>query len=67
MYNYGWICPKCGRVLSPTTTFCPCCGGNNQIYCSDSTNKWYTLIPPDEFDFFSNFNKYINNKERKEQ
>lgn len=21
---YGWVCPKCGRVLSPTTNVCPC-------------------------------------------
>ena len=21
----GWICPKCGRVLSPYTSFCPFC------------------------------------------
>lgn len=24
--QYGWICPKCGRVMSPTTPFCPCGG-----------------------------------------
>ena len=22
----GWICPVCGRGLSPFTTFCPCKG-----------------------------------------
>ena len=21
---YGWICPKCGRTLSPNTAVCPC-------------------------------------------
>lgn len=21
---YGWVCPKCGRALSPTTNVCPC-------------------------------------------
>ena len=23
-YNYGWVCPKCGRAMSPTATYCPC-------------------------------------------
>ena len=24
----GWICPKCGRALSPWTTTCPYCTTN---------------------------------------
>lgn len=24
--NYGWICPVCGRGLSPYTSQCPCRG-----------------------------------------
>ena len=34
--EYGWICPKCGRVYSPTTSQCPFCGGAyspNVVYC----------------------------------
>lgn len=34
--NYGWICPKCGRVYSPTTSQCRFCGGTyspNIVYC----------------------------------
>lgn len=27
----GWICPKCGRVYSPTTEMC--------LYCSNETNQ----------------------------
>ena len=27
--NYGWICPKCGRVLAPHVNSCP--------YCSEPT------------------------------
>lgn len=30
-YQQGWICPKCGAVLSPSTIFCPfCTHGNNK-------------------------------------
>ena len=27
----GWICPKCGRVYSPSTPSCYYCGGNTEI------------------------------------
>ena len=34
--EYGWICPKCGRVYSPSTSQCLFCGGTyspNIVYC----------------------------------
>ena len=35
----GWVCPKCGRVYSPTTSMCQYCGGTNRpptITCDDT-------------------------------
>ena len=32
---YGWICPKCGAVMSPFTTCCPNCTKRNfEITCN---------------------------------
>ena len=33
----GWICPKCGRVYSPSTEMCLYCGGNTNIMPSTTT------------------------------
>lgn len=30
-YQTGWVCPKCGSVMAPTTTVCPICGPKQTI------------------------------------
>ncbi len=32
--NYGWICPKCGSVYSPTTSCCPRCSKLYEVTCT---------------------------------
>lgn len=33
-FNKGWVCPKCGAVMSPTTSFCRNCKGESGTYVS---------------------------------
>jgi hypothetical protein len=39
--NYGWICPKCGKVNAPHRDFCDCSGGLNPniVYCNGTGNN----------------------------
>ena len=44
--QYGWICPKCGRVLAPFVPECPCRGQGPETWTTTSTssgNKTITL------------------------
>lgn len=36
--NYGWVCPKCGRVNAPHIDACP---------CSEHKDYWIQPIYPD--------------------
>lgn len=38
---YGWICPKCGRVMSPVLIECIYCNGTNN---ATSLNQQYIDI-----------------------
>lgn len=33
----GWQCPVCGRIMSPTTPFCPCEGQGRTTLTSTGT------------------------------
>ena len=37
MNNYGWECPKCGRVYSPITPQCYYCGEKTTITSTDGS------------------------------
>lgn len=40
--NYGWICPKCGKVNAPHRDFCDCSGSGyypNIVYCGGTGNN----------------------------
>lgn len=43
----GWICPKCGRVLAPSTMYCLwCCRDMKESITTTGTSipKWDTTI-----------------------
>ena len=45
---YGWVCPKCGNVWSPTTVQCHTCAvltSNLTINCGENSNlKWENVL-----------------------
>ena len=36
-YQYGWICPKCGRVYAPGTVMCSFCGNDSYTVTTTTT------------------------------
>jgi uncharacterized OB-fold protein len=43
--NTGWVCPKCGRVLAPWVSECPC-GPTTQYFPGPGTTVTPVTIPP---------------------
>ena len=45
---YGWLCPKCGAVMSPYQEFCVKCSGSFDLTCianTSTTGNGY-IVPP---------------------
>lgn len=43
----GWICPVCGRGVSPWVDYCPCAVKGDQI-TYEKTDKTFSLISTDD-------------------
>lgn len=43
--NYGWICPKCGKVWAPHVNFCDCGNNWNKFTCDIGTGGPYYKGP----------------------
>lgn len=52
----GWICPKCGRGISPDLNVCPFCNRDNIVYCN-TTN---TLEQPSTYAYVTNNTSEVN-------
>lgn len=53
----GWVCPKCGRVLSPNTPSCPCSEPSATYISTDYT------IPKFPEDYWNYLNKSVSGEE----
>lgn len=64
--NFGWICPKCGRVYSPTTPSCSECGGEDKGTISNKIEeKTPSLLDILNPKLFGNHN-FLNQNQPKE-
>lgn len=57
-YRTGWVCPKCGRVLSPDTTACPCSEpGKTTVTTTTGTAPYWESLPKT---YSSNLEDYLD-------
>ena len=61
LFEKGWECPKCGAVMSPTTSCCVNCRGINEF--SVNTNGTRFNIPSIEFPYVPQMDEEKNYEE----
>ena len=59
--NYGWICPKCGAVLSPSTKECPYCTPH-KLTCGPSNGSPVKTVPTTDVTSQPQVYKGVNNE-----
>lgn len=45
MLNYGWVCPKCGRVYAPNQEMCLYCGPDKKTPTLNNLGDWISTNP----------------------
>lgn len=51
----GWICPVCGRVMSPSTPYCPCNGLGRRVTVDVQTNPSTPNTARDDYSFYVDY------------
>ena len=59
--NYGWICPKCGAVLSPSIQECPYCTPH-KVTCGPNNGSPIKLVPLTDVTTQPQVYKGVNNE-----
>ena len=59
--NYGWICPKCGAVLSPSTQECPYCTPY-KVTCGPNNGSPIKTVPLTDVTTQPQVYKGVNNE-----